>query len=62
MPRDFVGEKSFPIRVGRYRVFFKILIQPNGDFSIVFLDIDDNNQSSLDRFPEHQQIKFDYDE
>lgn len=61
-PRDSIGEKSFPIREGRYRVFFKVLIRQNSDFDIVFLDIDDNKQSNLDRYPAHQQIKFDYDE
>ncbi len=49
---DIIGEKSFPIYRGRYRVFYRILIKEN-DFQIVLLDLDDNRQSNLDRFPEH---------
>lgn len=57
-PEDTVGEKSFPIREGRYRVFFKISVRPNHDLDITFLDIDDNKQSNLDRFPSHRLITF----
>lgn len=56
--QDILGEKSFPIREGRYRVFFKIHAQEQ-DFNITFLDIDDNKQSNLDRFPAHRIITFD---
>jgi len=52
-PNDILGEKSFPIREGRYRVFFKISVRPNHDFDITFVEIDDNKQSNLDRFPAH---------
>ena len=58
-PEDTFGEKSFPIREGRYRVFFKIMVRPNNDFDITLLDIDDNKQSNLDRFPSHRMISFD---
>jgi hypothetical protein len=57
-PQDTVGEKSFPIREGRYRVFFKISVRPNLDLDITFLDIDDNRQSNLDRFPSHHLTTF----
>jgi hypothetical protein len=57
--KDTFGEKSFPIREGRYRIFFKVSIRPNQDFDITFLDIDDNKQSNLDRFPSHRLITFD---
>jgi hypothetical protein len=57
-PKDTFGEKSFPIREGRYRVFFKVSISPNLDFTITFLDVDDNKQSNLDRFPSHRLITF----
>jgi hypothetical protein len=56
---DHTGEKSFPIREGRYRVFFKVSARSNQDFDITFLDIDDNKQSNLDRFPSHRLITFD---
>lgn len=56
--KDTEGEKSFPIREGRYRVFFKVSVRPNQDFDITFLDIDDNKQSNLDRFPSHRLITF----
>jgi len=52
-PKDSVGEKSFPIKDGRYRVFYKISIRPNNDFDITLTAIDDNKQSNLDRFPSH---------
>lgn len=58
-PKDSIGEKSFPIREGRYRVFFKVSVRANQDFDITLLDIDDNKQSNLDRFPSHRLITFD---
>ncbi len=57
--KDVIGEKSFPIRDGRYRVFFKITTMDNNDFDIAMLDVDDNKQSNLDRFPAHDMISFD---
>ena len=56
--KNIIDEKSFPIREGRYRVFFKVTIRPDNDFDITFLDIDDNRQSNLDRFPSHRLITF----
>lgn len=56
--RDFAGEKSFPIREGRYRVFYKMTPKDHLSFDITFLDIDDNKQSNLDRFPTHNMITF----
>ena len=61
-PKDAHAEKSFPIHSGRYRVFFKVMIRASGDFDITMLDIDDNRQSNLDRFPSHRIISFDTDE
>ncbi|MBC7466422.1 MAG: hypothetical protein H7256_10555 [Bdellovibrio sp.] len=58
-PKDTSGEKSFPIREGRYRVYYKVSVRKNKDFDITFLDIDDNKQSNLDRFPSHRLITFD---
>jgi len=58
-PKDTVGEKSFPIREGRYRVFFKVSFRHNQDVDITFLDLDDNKQSNLDRFQSHRLITFD---
>lgn len=58
-PKDTFGEKSFPIREGRYRIFYKVSVRPNQDFDITLIDIDDNRQSNLDRFPSHQLITFD---
>ncbi len=55
---DTIGEKSFPIREGRYRVFYKISFQSDNDFNITLLDIDDNKQSNLDKFPTHRMISF----
>ena len=60
-PNDTLGEKSFPIHSGRYRVFFKVTVRGN-DFDITMLDIDDNKQSNLDRFPSHRLIRFDWNE
>ncbi len=60
-PKDSHGEKSFPIRDGRYRVFFKVIARADNDFDITMLDIDDNRQSNLDRFPSHGLITFDDD-
>jgi mRNA-degrading endonuclease RelE of RelBE toxin-antitoxin system len=51
--RDLKGEKSFPIRSGRYRIYYKIKILASTDLEITFTDIEDNKQSNLDRFPEH---------
>ena len=61
-PKDSNGEKSFPIREGRYRVFYKVINRSDGDFDITFFDIDDNRQSNLDRFPAHQVITFECDD
>ena len=61
-PTDIVGEKSFPIKEGRYRVFYKVVVRLNDDFDITLLDIDDNKQSNLERFPSHRLITFDTDE
>lgn len=61
-PNDASGEKSFPIREGRYRIFFKVVPKSDGSFDIFMLDIDDNRQSNLDRFPTHRMISFDTDE
>lgn len=47
------GLKSFPIQDGRYRIFYKVQIMNSSDFEITLIDIDDNRQSNLDRFPEH---------
>jgi hypothetical protein len=58
-PKDSLGEKSFPIREGRYRVYYKVIPRNDGDFDITLLDIDDNKQSNLDRFPSHRIITFD---
>ncbi|MBI2605052.1 MAG: hypothetical protein HYW49_03120 [Deltaproteobacteria bacterium] len=58
-PKDSIGEKSFPIREGRYRIFFKVTVMANNDFDITLLDVDDNKQSNLDRFPSHGMISFD---
>jgi len=60
-PNDLEGEKSFPIREGRYRVFFKISVRKDQGFDITLLDIDDNTQSNLDRFPTHRLITFEDD-
>ena len=60
-PKDSNGEKSFPIRDGRYRVFFKVVAREDNSFDITMLDIDDNRQSNLDRFPSHRMITFDDD-
>lgn len=51
--QDHFGLKSFPIREGRYRIFYKVQIVNSSDFEITLADIDDNRQSNLDRFPEH---------
>jgi hypothetical protein len=58
-PKDVVGERSSPIGDGRYRIFYKVSIRPNGnDFDITLLDIDDNKESNLDRFPTHRLRTF----
>ena len=61
-PQDVDGEKSFPIRDGMFRVYFKVVIRDKSDFDIYFIDVDHNKQSNLDRFPEHQMITFNDDE
>lgn len=50
--QDLKGEKTFPIRNGRYRVYYKVIFSGLKDIEITFLHIDDNKQSNLDRFPE----------
>lgn len=60
-PNDSQGEKSFPIKDGRYRVYYKITANGEEDLTITLLDIDDNKQSNKDRFPTHL-ITFDIDE
>jgi hypothetical protein len=57
-PKDADGEKSFPIRDGQFRVFFKVAVRPNDDFDITFIGIDHNKQSNFDRFPTHRMINF----
>ena len=57
-PKDHLGEKSFPIHNGRYRIFYRICVVQSSDFEITLIDIDDNRQSNLDRFPAHL-ISFD---
>jgi hypothetical protein len=61
-PQDADGEKSFPIRDGMFRVFYKMVIRNDSEFDIYFIDVDHNKQSNLDRFPEHQLITFVDDE
>ena len=56
---DQHGQKSFPIKDGRYRIFYHVKVI-HLDFEITLLDIDDNRQSNLDRFPTHL-ITFDDD-
>ena len=58
-PNDIIGEKSFPIINGKYRVYYKMTIDSATDLTINFLDIDDNRQSNIDRFPTHSVITFD---
>lgn len=55
-----LGEKSFPLKNGRYRIFYYVRTISPSDFEITLLDIDDNRQSNLDRFPSHL-ISFDDD-
>lgn len=52
------SERSSPLRDGRYRIFYKISIRPNNNFEVTFLDIDDNRESNLDRFPVHRLRTF----
>ena len=56
---DTAGEKSLVTGDGRYRLFYKVAIRKNDDFEITFLDVDDNRQSNLDRFPVHKMPSFD---
>lgn len=51
--KDLYGEKSFPIRNGRYRIFYRVCTINDSDIEITLIDIDDNRQSNLDRFPSH---------
>jgi hypothetical protein len=61
-PKDMLSEKSSPIGDGRYRVFYKVSVRANNDFDITMLDIDDNRESNLDRFPVHRLRTFVSDE
>ena len=61
-PKDTLSEKSSPIGDGRYRIFYKVSVRPNNDFEITLLDIDDNRESNLDRFPVHRLRTFVSDE
>ena len=61
-PGDHGAEKSFPVHNGRYRVFFKVGVRTDTDFDVTLLDIDDNRQSNLDRFPFHRIISFDVED
>ena len=61
-PKDTLSEKSSPIGDGRYRVFYKVSVRTNNDFEITLLDIDDNRESNLDRFPVHRLRTFVSDE
>jgi hypothetical protein len=58
-PRDLIGEQSSVIHRGRYRVFYKVNARSTFEFDIIFLDIDDNRESNLDRFPSHRLMTFD---
>jgi hypothetical protein len=60
--KDIFGEKSSPVGDGRYRVFYKVSVRSNSDFEITMLDIDDNRESNLDRFPVHRLRTFVSDE
>ncbi len=59
LPGEITGEKSSVIHDGRYRVFYTIEVMQSTDFRITLLDIDDNRQSNVDRFPTHGLIEFD---
>lgn len=52
-PEDKQGEKSFPIKDGRYRIYYYFRNVENSNFEITLLDIDDNHQLNSDRFPTH---------
>jgi negative regulator of replication initiation len=56
---EALGEKSFPVKDGRYRIFYKIQETSTSNLNITLLDIDDNKQSNIDRFPTHSIISFD---
>jgi hypothetical protein len=56
--KDHLGQKSFPIHNGRYRIFYRVIVVNDSDFEMTLMDIDDNRQSNLDRFPSHM-ITFD---
>lgn len=55
---DISGERSSSVGDGRYRIFYKISIRTDNDFEITLLDIDDNRESNLDRFPVHRLRTF----
>ena len=57
--KDIEGEKSFPIRDGHLRVFYKVSALAENQFAITFIDVDHNKQSNIDRFPNHSIITFD---
>ena len=59
---DSSGERSSPVGDDRYRIYYKISIRPDNDFEITLLDIDDNRESNLDRFPVHRLRTFVSDE
>ena len=60
--KDVLSENSSPIGDGRYRVFYKVTVRSNSDFDITLLDIDDNREANLDRFPTHRLRTFVLDE
>ena len=60
--KDILGEKSLPISKGRYRIFYKVTVKPSNDFDITLLDIDDNREANLDRFPSHLLRTFESEE
>lgn len=57
-PNDLSSERSSPVGDGRYRIFYKVSVRLDKDFDITFLDIDDNRESNLDRFPVHRLRTF----
>ena len=57
-PKDVIGERSSPVGDGRYRIYYKISVRPDNEFDITLLDIDDNRESNLDRFPVHRLRTF----
>ncbi len=61
-PKDILSERSSPISDGRYRIFYKVSIRSDNNFEVTFLDIDDNRESNLDRFPTHRIRTFSSEE